>query len=419
MFTVNLRSIVRRRTILITACLVLSLLSIPAFSAEDPIKIGIIDDLSGRSAAFTNSAVLAWKMVVADFNSRGGLRGRKLQIITADDKYNPQTAQLLAEKLITEDKVDFLGGASGSSCAGAISEVARKHKTIFMVHIAKDHSITADNGHKYIFRACFDTEIEGRTGGKYAGFKKYKNWFVIGEDYEYARSMASSFWNSLLHWNPRSVKVGEAWPKLMTEDYSVYLKQIIDARPTAVFAAFGGSGRVTFIKQAQKAGLFESTRVFMTLLADSSMPGLLKESMPAKNAFGSAQYLYYFPRTAANDAFLASYTAFAKSNGVPTPNSPSYAVFGGYCAAKFMVEALNKAGNTDSDLVVAALEGLTIDTPVGPITMRPCDHQAMAPVIWGALGKVEGFSAPVLFQPLIVRAEDVAASCEEVLKRRK
>lgn len=410
---------VRRHAILVMTCLFVLSPAIPAFSAENSIKIGIIDDLSGRSAALTNAAVLAWKMVAADFNSRGGLKGRKLEIITADDKYSAQNAQNLAERLITQDKVDFLGGASSSSCAQAISEVAKKHKTIFMVHIAKDHTITADNGHEYVFRACYDTEIEGRTGGKYAGFKKYTNWFVIGEDYEYARSMVSSFWNSLLRWNPKSAKVGEAWPKLMTEDYSVYLKQIIDAQPTAVFAAIGGSGRVTFIRQAQKAGLFDKTRVFMTLLADSSMPELLKDAMPDKNAYGSAQYLNYFPKTPTNDAFFAEYIAFAKANGITDPNSPSYAVFGGYCAARFMVEALAKAGSPDSDKVIAALEGMTIDTPVGLITMRPCDHQAMAPVIWGALGKVDGYSAPILFQPLIVKAEEVAASCEEVLKRRK
>lgn len=83
------------------------------------------------------------------------------------------------------------------------------------------------------------------------------------------------------------------------------------------------------------------------------------------------------------------------------------------------MQALARAGTPDTEKVIAALKGLTIDTPVAPVTMRPCDHQAMVPLIWGSLGRVDGFSAPVLFQPLVVNAEDVVRSCEEVLKLRR
>lgn len=418
MFVTRPKLVTSTRSVLVAALILAFCPLMSSVDAADSIKIGIIDDFSGRSTAVTSAALLGWKMVLEDFNAQGGLNGAKLEIITADDKFNAKNASELAEKLISEDKVHFLGGSSSSSCAHAISEIARKHKTIFMIHVAKDSSITADKGHDYVFRSCVNTEIEGKTGGKYAAYKKYAKWFIIGEDYDYSRSLVSSFWDAISKWNPNAEKIGEAWVKLKTEDYSSYLRQISDAHPTAVFAAFGASGRVAFIKQGQKAGLFENTRVFMTELADSSMPEQLQDAMPDRNAYGSAQYLYYFPKTPNNEKFSASYTAFAKAQGAKDPK-PSYGAYGGYCAAKFLVQALVKAGTPDTEKVIAALKGSTIDTPVGPVTMRPCDHQAMVPLIWGSLGRVDGFSAPVLFQPFVVNAEDVVRSCEEVLKLRR
>jgi ABC-type branched-subunit amino acid transport system substrate-binding protein len=158
-------------------------------SAGDSIKIGMIDDFSGRSSAIANDALHSWKMVLDAFSSRGGLNGTKLEIVTADDKFNAQTASQLAEKLIVQDKVHFLGGSSSS-----------------------DHSLTADKGHEYVFRSCANSEIEGRTGGKYAAFKKYSKWFIIGEDYEYGRSVVNSFWQSrgLLSARPFSASCNES-----------------------------------------------------------------------------------------------------------------------------------------------------------------------------------------------------------------
>ncbi len=399
---------------LVIALVVMILVTSRAMGS-DPIKVGIVDDFSGSGSAIGQEALIGWKIVIDDFNSRGGLNGRKIELVTRDDKFDPEKAVKAAEELVSEDRVDFLAGSSSSDCALAVSEVARNSKKLFLIHIAKTHRATGEKGHDYVFRSCYDALIDGRAAGKYAAHKKYEKWFVVAEDYEFGRSLADIFWKALKESNPKAEKIGELRPKLQEADYRPIIRQIMDSKPSAIFVAFGGSGgRLGFLQQAKELGLFEEIRVFMNFLADPALPNLVKDAMPTTNAFGSAAYLPYYPASPENAEFVSQYRALNKTGEVP-----GYAAFSGFCAAKFITESLLKAQSAENDKVVKALEGLTINTPVGSITMRACDHQALAPVIWGRLGKGADSKTPVIEFPQVVTGETVAPTCEEVLATRR
>ena len=108
-----------------------------------------------------------------------------------------------------------------------------------------------------------------------------------------------------------------------------------------------------------------------------------------------------------------------KKRGQSDPIPPGSAFFAGYCSARFLAEAIKKAGSLDSEKVVDALEGMKIDTPAGPITMRPCDHRATTPVFWGRLERGEVRNLPVILQPYSVDAEDLLPKCEAMAGSRK
>lgn len=165
--------------------------------AEKPIKVGMIDCFSGGAAAFTKPAMAGWKMVIDEFNAAGGFKGRKIEILTRDDKFKPDEALTHARELLLKEEVDFLAGTTNSASALAVSELARQKKKIFMVHIARSEKITGAKGHEYIFRGCPNAEIEGAAGGAYAAAQPYKKWFILGEDYEYGHSIADNFWKGL------------------------------------------------------------------------------------------------------------------------------------------------------------------------------------------------------------------------------
>ena len=244
--------------------------------AEKPIKIGLIDCYTGGAAAFTKPALAAWKMVVAEFNAKGGLKGRKIELLTRDSKFKADEALGHARELILKENVDFLGGTVSSSAALAVSEFARKKKKLLIIHISRSHRITGEKGHNYVFRACPSAAIEGLAGGAYAAQKPLKKWYIIGDDYEYGHSIADNFWKGLKKNKPEVVKVGEAWPKLRETDYTPYLTALVAKKPDAVYAAFGASGLISFMKQAKLFGLFEKFPVFAFALGDSLFPKVLK-----------------------------------------------------------------------------------------------------------------------------------------------
>lgn len=386
--------------------------------AEKPIKIGIIDCYSGGAAAFTKPALMAWQMVVEEFNAKGGLKGRKIELVVRDSKFRADEALSHARELVLKEGVSFLAGTVSSSSALAVSEFAKKKKMIFMVHIARSHRITGEKGHKYVFRGSANSAIEGLAGGAYAAQKPYKKWYVIGDDYEYGHSIAENFWKGLKKHKPDVVKIGEAWPKLKETDYTPYLTALVAAKPDAVYAAFGASGLISFFKQAKLFGLFEKLPVFAFALGDSLFPKVLKENMPV-GAYGGANYLWYYPDTPANKAFVKQYLEFTTKKGSPDPYPSGIGAFGGYCSAKFLTTAILKAGSTDTEKVIKALEGLTVDTAIGPIKLRACDHQAATPAFWGLLDKLPGYPFPVMKDIVMTPPDKVLPSCEEIAEARK
>ncbi len=388
-------------------------------SAEKPIKIGIIDCYSGGAAAFTKPALAAWQMVVEEFNAKGGLKGRKIELITRDSKFKANEALAHARELVLKEGVDFLAGTVSSSAGLAVSEFAKKKKIIFMVHISRSHRITGEKGHKYVFRGCPSADIEGLAGGAYAAQKPFKKWYIIGDDYEYGHSIADNFWKGLKKNKPDVEKVGEAWPKLKETDYTPYLTALMAKKPDAVYGAFGASGLISFTKQAKLFGLFEKVPVFVYALGDSLFPKVLKDKMPI-GAYGGNNYLWYYPDDKANRDFVKKYAEFTKKKTGKADLYPSgIGVFGGYCAARFLTQGILKAGTTETPKVIKALEGLTIPSPVGPIKLRACDHQASTPAFWGKLAVVKGYPFPIMKDIVMTPPDKVVPSCKEIAEARK
>jgi len=407
--------------VMLTVCLCLTFIltmNPGVAAAEKPIKIGLIDCYTGGAAAFTKPALVAWQMVTDEFNAKGGLNGRKIELITRDSKFKADEALSHARELILKERVDFLAGTVSSSAALAVSEFARKKKKIFMVHISRSHRITGELGHKYIFRGCPSAAIEGMAGGYYAASKPFIKWYIIGDDYEYGHSIADNFWKGLTKHKPEVVMVGEAWPKVKETDYTPYLTALMAKKPDAIYAAFGASGLISFMKQAKLFGLFDKTPVFAFALADSLFPKVLKQNMPV-GAYAAGNYLWYYPESPANKAFLKRYLEYTTKLGKPDHYPSGIGAFGGFCSAMFMTKAITKAGSVETGKVIKALEGLTIETAVGPVRMRGCDHQAITPAFWGQIANVPGYPFPVMKDIVMTPAKKVIPTCKEIAAARK
>ena len=140
-------------------------LSPRAASAEETIKIGFPMPLSGPTAVYGVPITKGAEMAIADINAKGGVLGRKLELLSRDSKANADEAVRLAREMIIKNNVEFLSGTLTSAEAPAVSTIAKENKVVFVAPTAKTMLLTApQNLHPYVFRVASNTLIEGRTG---------------------------------------------------------------------------------------------------------------------------------------------------------------------------------------------------------------------------------------------------------------
>lgn len=380
-----------------------------AAKADRPIKVGIVDTYSGPPAVFGNDALNGFKLALNEINKEGVL-GTKIEFAQRDDKYQPDVALSMAKELILQEKVDVLVGVVNSAGALAISAFAKEQKVPFIVWIAKSEKITGLNGHRYVFSTGENTAMAGKAGAQALAKKPYARYWIAGEDYEYGHAIADSAWNNLKAIKPDVTKVGEMWWKSGEPDLAPYLTQIMTAKPDAIIFATGGAGMTNVLKTAKAIGLSEKIPIWIHTAIDHSVLKPLGADAP-EGVMGTMDYLFYFPDTPANKAFAK---AFQDAYGGP----PGFPAFHAYSTAYFIAEAFKKAGALDKEKFIDAIEGLKINTPVGEVEMRACDHQAVLPIFMGVTKKTPQYEFLTATDIVSVAGKDVMPTCDDIKKVR-
>ncbi|HSL91129.1 MAG TPA: ABC transporter substrate-binding protein, partial [Candidatus Limnocylindrales bacterium] len=121
--------------------------------AADTIKLGGMYPLSGRAEALGRECKLGSDLAVQEINAKGGVLGRKLELLSADDKANVQESVNLAKRYIQKDGVDFLFGVVSSAGSLAVAEVAKQEKVIFMDTVGSTDTLTKEKWNRYTFRS--------------------------------------------------------------------------------------------------------------------------------------------------------------------------------------------------------------------------------------------------------------------------
>ncbi|MBI5442282.1 MAG: ABC transporter substrate-binding protein [Deltaproteobacteria bacterium] len=391
-----------KRTWAILAAL---LVAAPALGAET-IKLGGMLPLSGRPADLGITCKQGAELAVKEINARGGVLGRKLELLMADDKGNVQEAQSLAKRYIQKDEVDFLFGLVSSGAVLAVSEIAKQEKKILMVTVASTDTLTKEKWNRYVFRAGTCNSQEATALALHAlKDKKLQKFYNIGPDYEYGRTMWDIFKGTVKAKNPKAEFLGEQWPKLYAPDYTTYINAVLAAKPDAVFCTLWGGDLVAFIKQAKPFGVFEKMKWIIATGADVTVTKALGKDMPV-GIIADQRYYFHWPNTKRNQDFVKAYMDEYKDY------PPGWAAEG-YDAVYFLAEAMKKAGSTDTEKVIAALEGLSLDLPRGKSTLRKEDHQASCDFMAGDVGFDKAYPFAIVTKPEVFKADEVLYSIEE------
>jgi len=375
--------------------------------AADTIKLGGMFPLSGRAEALGRECKLGSDLAVSEINAKGGVLGKKLELLSADDKANVQESVTLAKRYIQKDGVDFLFGVISSAGALAVAEVAKQEKVIYMDTIGSTDGVTKEKWNHYTFRSGMCNSQEANSLALYTAKKypKLTKIYNIGPDYEYGRTMWDIFRGKMKELNPKVTFIGEQWPKLFIPDYTSYINAILQAKPDAVFCTLWGGDLVAFIKQAKPFGLFDKMKWIIATGADVSIARALGKEMPT-GIIVDQRYYFHWPNSKRNQEFVKAYLAANKEY-------PSAWALQGYDGVYFLAEAVKKAGSLDKEKVIAALEGLTIDSPRGKATLRKEDHQLMADYMVGETGFVKEYPIAIIKNTEVFPAAKVLYSIDE------
>ncbi len=270
--------------------------------AANTIKIGIADSYTGPAAIFGLDLRDGFRMGMNEINAKGGVLGKKIEIVTRDEQFKPDLALAMAKELIMKENVDLIMGTISSASALAISDLAKREKIPFLCTYAKSEKITGELGHRYVFSMADNTAMAGRAAGDAIAKKGYTKFWIAGDDMEYGHAICEATWNQIKKINPKAQLLGQTWWKVGETDFIPYITQILAANPDYIIAGNSGASVIGFQKAAKSTGLIQKVPIYQhTAIEYSVLAGAGLDS--PEGAAGTASYLYYYPKTKENKAF--------------------------------------------------------------------------------------------------------------------
>ena len=374
----------------------------PAPAEKEYIKIGHLGLLSGAGAVAGRPILDGALLAVNEINEQGGVLGRKLVLISRDDGGRPEESVRMARELVLREGAQFIQGPFTDACNMSVSQVGKELKTIVFPYVAKTHRLLApENFHPYIFQPSTNTIYEAGVAALYiAQHKEWKTIYAISPDYEYGRMQTGSFVDWISKLRP-DMQIEQAWPPLFETDYTPYITKIVESAPDVLFVVQWGGDFIALMKQAAEFKVFDKVKFVATVGENGSNEAAiaLGKDYP-ESVYANAMDLCYWPDTPEHKAYIE---ALRNLTGDPYPAGNSIQ---GYIGIQLLAAAIEKAGTTETEAVIKALEGLTIDTPLGAMTMGK-DHQLQRGQIFGFTKWTPDYPFVVLDQPELVPFDEV------------
>src|SRR3954464_13444676 len=248
-------------------------------SAQETIKIGELNSYKSQTA-FLDPYKKGWEMAVEEINAKGGLLGRKIEVISRDDGANPGDAVRVANELVTREGVNIIAGTFLSHIGLAVTEFAGKEKVFFLAADPLTDKITWQNGNKYTFRLRASTYMQVAMLMPAALAAKKKRWAIVYPNFEYGQSAATWFKEMLKKAQPDVEFVTEQAPPLGKVDTGAVVQAIDDAKPDAIFNVLFGPDLAKLVREGTTRGTFKNRTVVSLLSGEPEYLDPLKEEAP-------------------------------------------------------------------------------------------------------------------------------------------
>jgi branched-chain amino acid transport system substrate-binding protein len=338
----------------VTAALAAVLVAVPIVDAQGPIRIGASLSLTGTYAKLGKNQHEGYQLCLKDLNAKGGLLGRKLELVVYDDQSMPPTGVRLYEKLITEDKVDVVMGPYSSPITEAVANVTEKYKKIMVTPLAATTSIfRKEPRRKYIFMILSPAEMYLEGLLDMAAKRGLKTVAVVNEDTLFSKAAAAGA-AELAKKKGMQVVFQEAYPKGNT-DFSALLTKIKATNADVLAAATYFDDAVALTRQMKELNI--NPKMYGVTVGGDLPEFYDTLKANAEYIYGATQWepVLNYP---GNKEFHESYKAEFK-------HEPSYHSAAGYTGCLIYAEGVKRAGSLDADKVREQLLKLEMRTMFG------------------------------------------------------
>jgi len=350
---------------LMTATMAATLFASTAFAQGKDIRIAHIYSKTGALEAYGKQTQTGFMMGL-DYATGGTMTvaGRKIVVIEKDDQGKPDLGKSLLAAAYGDDKVDLAVGPTASPVALAMLPVAEEYKKILLVEPAVADSITGDKWNKYIFRTGRNSSQDA-IANAVALDKEGISIVTMAQDSAFGRDGVKAFKEAL----KKAKLVHEEYLPPATTDFTAGGQRMIDklkglpGRKVIFIIWAGGNPFKIADMDLKRHGIEIATggNILPAMTAYKQFPGME----------GAAYYYFGIPKNPVNEALVSMHYKQFKA-------PPDFFTAGGFSAAMAVVTALKKTnGETASNKLIAAMEGMSFDTPKGKMTFRKEDHQAM------------------------------------------
>ena len=333
----------------IASVLAASLVAGCGSKGDKDIKIGMVYELTGNTASYGTSAANGAKLAFKEINASGGVLGKQIKIVSADNKGEPSESANAMSKVISQDKVVAVTGFTVSSCGIAASAVAEANKIPFVAAATVNPKVTFDERtgkvKDYTFRACFIDSFQGTVGANFAlnGLKASKTAIMTDSSSDYSKGLTDIFRSTYVKAGGKIVAEESYLQK--DQDYKPILTKIKAQNPDLLYIPgyYEDVGKI--IKQARELGM-----TIPVLGADAWDSPVLVE-MGGAQPLNNTYFTNFYSIEDKNPVSNAFVEAYKKEYG-QTPDSMAAM---GYDAAKLLVDAIKRADSTDAKKIKEAL----------------------------------------------------------------
>jgi branched-chain amino acid transport system substrate-binding protein len=356
----------------LTTLLAATALASTSLAFAQDIKIAHIYGKTGAFEAYAKQTQTGL-MLGLEYATGGTMTvlGRKIVIIEKDDQLKPDVAKSALASAYGDDKVDLAIGPTSSGSAIAMLPVAEEYKKVLLVEPAVADAITGANWNRYVFRTGRNSSQDAIAAA--VATPQDAQIAMLAQDYAFGRDGVKAVKEALAAVKSKAQVVHEEYVPQATTDFTAPAQRMFDAlkdkKGTKIISIiWAGPNPVTKIAD------LKPERFGIQLAPGGNLLPVMKTWKDLAGVEGAIYYYYAFPKNKVNDWLLAEHK---KRYGGALPD---FFTAGGMAAGIAVVEAIKKAGGTDTEKLIAAMEGMSFETPKGTMTFRKEDHQAMQPM---------------------------------------